>query len=80
MFQEALLEPVADVLDDLARKEGPNFRGVFLHVMSNGMSSLHLQTLRISRLIGHHLYSLTRWRYAALDSFEGPCKEGANLL
>jgi hypothetical protein len=35
-LQEANLQPVVDVLDNMIKQEGKNFRGILLHVMSNG--------------------------------------------
>ena len=36
ILQEDNIKPVVDVLDELIGQEGKNFRGILLHVMSNG--------------------------------------------
>lgn len=38
MRQEALLEPVAELLDRTKREQSERWRGVLLHAMSNGTS------------------------------------------
>ncbi|KAI0692906.1 hypothetical protein BC835DRAFT_1103150 [Cytidiella melzeri] len=47
---EANLQPVADVLDELVRAEGAKFRGVLLHVISNGGA---LQLMTLSKRLAH---------------------------
>ncbi|KAI0091763.1 hypothetical protein BDY19DRAFT_904371 [Irpex rosettiformis] len=55
--RESFIEPVADLLDELQSTEGNRFRGVFLHVMSNGGAA---QFMTLSKVLAKRTRHTTR--------------------